>query len=773
MTTWHFAAKESVMRMRLLARRQFLRYLSSGLVIASLPPLVSCGGGSSSPDNPPASGGDILPGAGTAGADVTSAQRLAVIQDIEAEISRLIGIGTPLNPDIMLAYLQQQPVFHEVGYSVDSNVVWAVFTDGRKLMVMSNLDLSDSTPVVTMPQTNRRENSSTRSRSQSMQKPRLRHTEGEDPLVTANQFRLINMWPNIPFINSFHLTENWVDQDTLPRIARIAAGLGYNVLNPGTVVDIGPPRALLADVEGLKTVAGDGVFFLTGTAAHMVSSSGSVAAICTVTPARQGDTLSAEYEADLDNGSLIYAIAIDHPNPGPYTYLAITPKFIQQYNWSFPDNSLVFLNVTGGGITNWIDRLHFAGAGLVMGWDDSPQISTLLGVAQDFFELLFATNHLSTSLINLPSEPRLRSYGIEAIYSYLTDIGLIYGASGDDFVNRLELLPGLKNNLINQLRPTIEYIGVSEIGQEIQIQGEFGHDLPVVRIGTATDPIRNTDPNNNQPVAELSLVADEPLSADAEVMSIIDWQPTHIRVSLPAPSSRDFGMIQVWLGDLFSNVAHLTGWTVIFQITQTIGGSLLRSVTMEVSFRGFVSGYRLKPDQALNEQWPFLAISNLDQGKIGWSASGSLSRSESGTTVTVGWSGAGNYGLSVPAQSFVCAGVLWVNKRRLDCSLEMSVDNGLHITTTTTSPTGSGTSESDDTFTVKSPDTQIIPGFETSSPPAGAIPLYFDDNWNLLAGSFTFADNDESVLGNDTRETQIVWQAAVAKFPPENDRGGR
>jgi len=194
---------------------------------------------------------------------------------------------------------------------------------------------------------------------------------------------------------------------------------------------------------------------------------------------------------------------------------------------------------------------------------------------------------------------------------------------------------------------------------------------------------------------------------------------------------------------------------------------------MEVSFRGFVSGYRLKPDQALNEQWPFLAISNLDQGKIGWSASGSLSRSESGTTVTVGWSGAGNYGLSVPAQSFVCAGVLWVNKRRLDCSLEMSVDNGLHITTTTTSPTGSGTSESDDTFTVKSPDTQIIPGFETSSPPAGAIPLYFDDNWNLLAGSFTFADNDESVLGNDTRETQIVWQAAVAKFPPENDRGGR
>ncbi len=60
-------------------------------------------------------------------------------------------------------------------------------------------------------------------------------------------------------------------------------------------------------------------------------------------------------------------------------------------------------------------------------------------------------------------------------------------------------------------------------------------------------------------------------------------------------------MIQVWLDSRFSNVAHLTRWTVTFQISRTVGGTLLRSVTMEVSIRAFVSGYRLWPDQPLNE----------------------------------------------------------------------------------------------------------------------------------------------------------------------------
>ena len=67
----------------------------------------------------------------------------------------------------------------------------------------------------------------------------------------------------------------------------------------------------------------------------------------------------------------------------------------------------------------------------------------------------------------------------------------------------------------------------------------------------------------------------------------------------------------------------------------------------------------------------------------------------------------------------------------------------------------------------------MLEAYGTGSPAEGAIPLYFDNNWNLNAGSIIFADNDESVLGNDTCETQIMWQRANAEFPPENDRGGR
>ena len=653
-----------------LTRRDFLRFLSSGLVMSTMPPLLGCSGDSSSPANPQAGVPGNITGSGVEGTPVTQAQRLAAIQAIEAEVSNLMGGGVSFDPDAMLTYLQQQLVFFEVGYSASSKVAWAVFTDGRKLMIMNNLDFSAPPPPVSKPgiKTSTRQSGEMSSRSTLQRQARK---SIDDPLVTANQFRLINMWPTLPFMDHLHVTDDWVDEDTIPRIGRIASGLGLNVVAPGLVIDFGVNRPLIADVEGLKTVSGDGVFFLTGSGGTMETSRGAVQGICTMTPVREGEVLNEAYEADLDNGSLIYAIAIENPSTGPLTYFAITPQFIRQYTWSFPDESLVFLNVTGGGINNWLDALNEAGAGLVMGWSDSPQVKTMLGVAQDFFELVFATNHVSPTLFNLETEPRLRPYGMTEIYSFLVRRGLIASEVGGVPRNNLEMLPGWQGLFIDQLRPSIEYISVSEVAEEIYIQGMFGYETPIVKIGTSTEIIRTTGPQGNQPATELEFVADQPLSGDAENMSIIDAQAANIRLNLPSGSNLEAGMIQVWLGDRFSNVAHLTKWTVIFQVSRSVGASLLRSVTMEVSIRAFVSGYRLWPDQDLDEQLPLVVINNMSEFAIGWSASGSRSQSGGGTTITETWSGAGNYGQSIPTEFFTLNGLLWINTRRLDCMFEM------------------------------------------------------------------------------------------------------
>ena len=77
-------------------------------------------------------------------------------------------------------------------------------------------------------------------------------------------------------------------------------------------------------------------------------------------------------EIDLDAGRLIYALAPFWTEEGHMISrqcLAITPRFIFDHVWSFPVESLVFLNVTGIRLGEWCDALNGAGAGL----DAAPQ----------------------------------------------------------------------------------------------------------------------------------------------------------------------------------------------------------------------------------------------------------------------------------------------------------------------------------------------------------------------------------------------------------------
>ena len=777
-------------RRRALSRRAFLQWMmSSGLAVATLPQLVACGGGSSGGEstsagsgNAPSGDSTVLPGGGTPGTAVTAVQRSEALAGIEAEFNRLIDTGTVFDPAAMVSYLQQQAAFSEVGYTPGSGCAWAVFTDGRKVLILNNLGLAASVAAPSGVRIAPASSSSLSSIVRGTTVAAAATLPGpDDPLVTRSTFRLINMWEGsafwqaYPVIDYLHVTEDWVDADTIPRIGRIAQGLGFSMVQPDPLV------GNHGTVDGLKTVSGDGVFFLTGSGGYMETSTGRVNGICTRTPA---SFVGAGYDADHDNGSLIYAVAVDDVMSGARSFHAITPVFIQSeaHKWSFPMESFVFLNTTGGGIDDWIVPLSDRGAGRVMGWSDAAEARTLLGVAQDFFELALATNSISPSWTDLSTEPRLRAYGLGETHSYLSRRGLIFTGTGTG-ANRLEIESGsFPARWVNQLRPSIEWIGITEANEfqagEIQLQGQFGQKAgnPTVKIGTETQEIRDGTPSNNL-VPELEKVADRPLSGTVDVYGdssgIIDWQPSLIKLSLPLPGQRQAGMIQVWLDDAssldlapdrYSNVAHLTRWTIPFQINRTVGGSLLRSATVEVSVRAFVSGYRLWPDQPLDQQWQFVNISNMAEGNIGWSASGSVSRTTSGITTTVSWSGTGNFNHNSATELFVLGGILWINARRLNCSLEMNAGDGLLVSTDGGDPVPSD-------FRVGTYDADPAP----SVPPlmGGPLSLFFEENWTLKSGSWILADNAESELGYDNSEIQITWPSVTPEFPPEPDRGGR
>ncbi|MBU1709089.1 MAG: hypothetical protein KKE17_03700 [Proteobacteria bacterium] len=129
----------------MLTRRTFLRLLSSGMVLVALPPLTGCSGGgdgSSADDNttqPIGTGAET--GQGIEGTPVSDTERLATLDAIETEFKRQLGTGTTFDPAAMVAFLKQQPFFHEVGYTTASACAWALFTDDRKLLIINNVDL--------------------------------------------------------------------------------------------------------------------------------------------------------------------------------------------------------------------------------------------------------------------------------------------------------------------------------------------------------------------------------------------------------------------------------------------------------------------------------------------------------------------------------------------------------------------------------------------------------------------------------------------------------
>jgi hypothetical protein len=748
-------------RLRLLAL--------GGMALASLTGLVGCGGGGETdPAEPPPGGGSEnggagVPGAGTSGTPVGSTERLVALDAVAAATAALSGTGMRFDSAALVRQLQAMPVFSRVGFSDSMHNVWASFTDGRALVVPNNLEPPPPAGAAAAA-----------TRPLQAVRQRALGLAGEDlpALLCEQQYRQIDTFGAITVLHGAeaeHLCDVVVGPDTLPDLRRLAIGRGF-VQTPQAAL-LGPDRGYDNGVEGLRSVSGDGVFFVNGTAAQAVANNGALrAAIVTATPADA--EAEARYDGELRSSTLVYAVApvgagdrwVWRPR------LAITRDFASQNRWSFPTRCIGILNLTGGaGVADdWLPALGDAGLRNVFYWRAPVSVTRVIAFADDLMQLLLASNRLlGARRYGVTWPPRLRTHGVGETIQFLGDAGLAADPGG---VRQSEWLPELQpGGYVNTLLPTIDVATIREGPREIELVGQFGaprlaDDLPgqpEVRFGNTfggfDEGRRLLDERTLQLLRE---AADPPLQG----VPLPDrgWKGDVITLDAGniGPGG---GYLQVRNGGRVSNAVPITYWKIPVHIVHEVDGALRTDCAIELHLRADVSAHRTQPHQRPGDVRRIAALASMFESNARYSASGELSETDAGVTTTLTWSGGSSAGNTVPGQHEIgCAGLMDQEQRRASVAITGGAASCLQREVKRR-----GTELLSDV-------TLPLPVSASAVPrPEAALEFVFDERWVLLAGGQSEITDTTFVLGRERVRTTVVrWDVVIPECAPRDDLGG-
>lgn len=774
-----------------LNRRRLLALTGSSMVLVSL---SGCGGGEDAaaapatagpdptptppppapplPPPPPPTGASDFDGngaaaAGSAGTPVSAAQRVAALDAVTAAMSSLASTagGGPQRDAVALArQLQLMPAFHRVGISTRMGNVWARFTDGRSLVVVNNLQPpvptgatapmpaagSSPTPPVT-----------TRARALATRSVRLGGGIDLPALLVQNPYRQLDMMGRVPIsssVDAAHLCQDWVDADTLPALRRMAQGRGLTL--PDIQRTLPPDSGHDNGVDGLRNISGDGVFFITACAAEVGSSDAPTSVICTATPHNLAN--EAAYAAELSNGALAYAVSWRGAETTwqPFACLAMTPHFPTLSNWRFPTECIAILNLSGGSVlAEWGSALSGAGLRNLFTWDKPVSWQRMLAFADDLIQIELGSNNFDGRNVRQDTPPRLRAYGVGATTGYLRHRGLSNDAGGSA---QAEYLPeNSPTGYVSVLVPTIDYASINENEPYIELVGQFGREqgllqAPEVRVGGTPE----------RPAEPLLARADGPMAGGDQAATLV-WRGDLIQARLRPEHLARGGYVQVLNGDRWSNLLQITFWEIPIEVSATLTGGLTLQMTITLTVRADVRGYRLAPD---GERWAGGALRILASSADSharFTASGEIAQTEGRDTTTITWSGSGSAS-STPGDMRVSgSGMLdWTARR---WSPVVSV-------------TGGGVHDQRRVVTRLDPDrglivvsdvTEQIPvSFFAPALPIPPLEWAFDERWNLLPGSYVNAVEPVTLLGPRTRTTTLNWAAVPARYSPVDDPFG-
>lgn len=552
-----------------------MKYLA---LLLTLFVILACGGGGS---------GLGTTGGGGGGTEIPVAKRTAAINKVETKVENLYGsVLTSEQRNVQIAaYMRTLPEFADAQPTIDETV-WGRFTDGRFLVVVTNRlpDRFSDRPAGAPPYI----------RKESM---------APDKVTTSTKARLFH---------SFGTGFNQ-QQHPIQKMGEWLTKAGFT---------LSPTQEGDARLATLRGVSGDGFFYFnTHGGSFEFSSTEKVYCVGSSTLRNDGNEALPEIKSDLDSKKVVYMTAangefttvLGKDIPRFDTRYAITSKFVDAY-WSFGANAVVFMNSCWSGydkVANGAQGFYFAclkkGAGAYLGWTDKVATPTSENAPQFFVDRLTAAN------VYDKENPDQRPFFITEIVKDMHDQGVVPGPGRADLVVRLK---AAGSNV--GLRPTIHYLAMSEVQDELNILGKFGDQEGAVSI-------------------------------DGVGAAVTDWTNEVVTVTIPKSGQGSSGDVIVKVHGKESNKRRLSKWTSNFSLEEKGAGTLKMTITAKLIFRADFAKRRTKPGETikLTDPIPFWAS---PESTCSFTASGE--HRDGNNKLLEKWSGSGVQTLSlVPFQT--------------------------------------------------------------------------------------------------------------------------
>jgi len=587
--------------------KRYPRALAGLVVAAAACIVIGCGGGSTG------SGGN---GGGTG--VISDTTRMAAIGLVEAKCLELRHQNQSRDAfnQAMADYLAARPEYEASGVDPETQSAWGRFKDGRLHILANN----------------------------------------RDPLPPGTR-RFV--WPAQGNTRAAELPS------TTP--ARLLHSFGVNFDGQDAITDVGgwlrangyEPRAGLegdARVETLRHVSGDGFFYINthggrGTV-HVSGQNLDLFSLQSSTHVSKEIENIPEYRADLDAQRLTYFTAVNGERAADGTALedtryGITASFVERY-WSFPTNSVVFVNACYGGNTQnnqaaggFIFACHKVGAGVYMGWTNVVSSPVAYNAVRYFVSRLLGAKDYH------PEDPNQRPFDWQLVLADMQNQGMATdNSSGAQLVG----LPRPGGASPQILAPSIETMQVDEYKKELTLHGAFGSDPGKVTVGGAEVTVKS-------------------------------WGTDTVVCDLqPGISGDTIATVR----NHHSNVVQLTEWKAHFKTSFILPNGIHKQVgTLDVHFRADVHSHRDKPHVT-----PKDAVTSFDEEE---DSTGHFTASGSQTfpgppAVTITWGGSSdlnplNINSPIPSR-LVGFGDIDVKQKKINLAVQGIAAQGMTMTTT-------------------------------------------------------------------------------------------
>jgi hypothetical protein len=551
---------------------------------------------------------------------ITDIRRDSILSDLRVRFdSSIRTLSKREAASDMADYLKTRPEFEAAGSSDDGNA-WGRFTDGRLVIYVNNMDMTNT-------------NGPMLNKSGAVLKMKV--TNDRDP-------------SNIPESNSVFTCKaiepegDWVE--------RWAELMGYV-----------PNRA--TSVDELKTINNAGIFYITThggfgeTREHRKIGD----LFCLWTGTEQDPDLDKSYRKDLDTLRLVYMDAVARESNGipvmQYRY-AFTKRFVDRY-MSFSKNSLVYVSgcesISDSDMVNTFFKKNASVyAGFTGDLTHSPN-----GIAATalFFSRVLGYNDIISSIpgYKWKEEPPQRPFDWKNVLAWMQSKKYDYGDQNG--VCRLDIKPNpAYQNTGGPLAPSIATLSVHPYEDKLYLWGIFGGD-PGAEGYVQIDGV---------PMQTLQWGYDSQVGMDQIICKI------------PTNDAGSCGDVQVVVRKIKGNKTQLSRYKGDFTLIHDTRDGRKFTVKLTLQFRAHLLGYRAKPGEE-----PIFYQKNsvvyADMGSTGKSFAEGSTTSKSGT---LSWSGNcpdlhNNIDATENPSSFIAGAWFDPQLRKVQIYMSGAVQNGI------------------------------------------------------------------------------------------------